>query len=103
MGPPSPDVISEHGKRPLRLSLVDGRQIEIEHAYLQGDSLRGDTSVGRKSDHRHRAVAVALTDIRSIEADEPDKGKTILLIAVVGAVFFGFFALDALAGGDYGL
>jgi hypothetical protein len=98
-------VVSSSKKPPdVRVTLQDGRKVEIYRAVVQGDSL-----VGVGPDSPSPRIAVALSDIHTLEVRTHEGGKTALLVTCItvgllaGAALF-LVALDSsggLVGGEW--
>ena len=111
---PATVVSSSEKPRDFRVTLQDGRKLEVCRAILDGDSLVGSAPdpqpktktwdvPGAPTPQPAQAVrvAVALSDIRAIEIRAFNGGKTVLLItgmvALVGVAYAAFEAAhDAL-------
>ena len=85
----------------VRVTRIDGSQLLLEHAVLQGDTLSGDTLSGvgpRGSELRH--VTIPLTDVRQIATRVPSAGRTLGLglgVAAGLAAAYGVFLAIFLA------
>jgi hypothetical protein len=98
---PERQLAEQPGNRTLRVGLKDGRQVEIEGAYVVGDSLIGTAPVRQSPGSRVRPLpreraAVALADIQDLQVSKHAVWKSIGLgvLFVVGAL-----AIAALAAG----
>jgi hypothetical protein len=85
-GATAPALVADHPGW-LRAELADGRQLDVRHPRVQGDSL-----LGFAYDNRNYQIplAVALADVRSVSTRRFSPGKTVLLVPVVA---FGFILL----------
>jgi hypothetical protein len=110
----APATVVSSNKKPLdvRVTLQDGRKLELYRAVVQGDSLVGiatdpkpKTSTwgvpGTPTPHPDEAVrvAVALSGIRAIELRATDGAKTALFITgVVVFVSLVYIAMSSYTG-----
>jgi len=69
---------------PIRVTLADGRQVELARPHAEGDSLRG---LGRKG----VPVAIALADVKRVERLKTDPG--VVVVAILAILTIGFVAL----------
>ena len=99
-------VLSTRQPANVRVTRIDGSQLLLEHAVLQGDTLSGDTLSGdtlsgvgpRGSELRH--VTIPLTDVRQIATRVPSAGRTLGLglgVAAGLAAAYGVFLAISLA------
>jgi hypothetical protein len=65
----------------LRVTLPDGQRVRLDNPRIERESLRSDN---------FRTVAVA--DLQSVESRSLQKGRTIVLVTVVGTVLAGIVA-----------
>lgn len=100
MDPASPEALLARKEPPrqVRLKLADGSIVEFRSPSVRGDSLHGKTSVtivhpqgrwldqGRWVETRTVDGAVALSDIRVVEIQKEDAGKTLLYVAATVGV-----------------
>jgi len=86
----------EHHERSLRLRLADGRTVHLAHAYVEGDSLRGEVAYADRAAVGSRRAAFALRDVRAMDARGFSAGKTsVLMLAIVA---FGGYILRVASG-----
>jgi len=78
---PSPEL-----RENVRVHLADGTMVNLEYASVAGDSLRGRATSAEFAHRADRQVAIALKDVRAIEARRSDSGKTMSLVLVLGFV-----------------
>jgi hypothetical protein len=84
------------------LTLNSGDQYQVRRPRVEGDSLVGMVSpdISLPSE---REIRIALSDIRSIEVERPDKNRTWITLIVVAlasiAVYFSIIAPARAAGG----
>ncbi len=72
---------------PIRVTLMDGRQIVVEDATVTADSLFGrPKGTPRPVLGEELGVRVSLNDVQKVEQTEPDEGSMMTLIATVTAV-----------------
>lgn len=80
---------SPKSSRSVRVTQRDGKRLALQSASVQGDSLRGLTLNGQ-------AMAIALTDVATVEAPRTKVGATV--VVVTGATILltaGIFAVVA--------
>ena len=104
----APAVVVNTAKVPphVRLTLKDGRQLEVYDAVIQGDSLVGkgpdkgmQTYVsGNREWLRPDRVAVALEDVRTLEVRGTSTGKTIALFSTIALLIAASFAIAVGSG-----
>jgi len=72
---------------PIRVTLMDGRQIVVEDATVTADSLFGrPKGTPRPVLGEELGVRVSLNDVQKVEQTEPDEGSMMTLIAIFAAV-----------------
>lgn len=72
---------------PIRVTLMDGRQIVVEDATVTADSLFGrPKGTPRPVLGEELGVRVSLNDVQKVEQTEPDEGSMMTLIAGFTAV-----------------
>ena len=87
---PDPPAPVQQFRRPVRVTLTDGRSFELRNAIVATDSLFGTTN-----DLASLRMRFALRDVRSLEENEKDARATLALIAVLALVagFTGIFGV----------
>ena len=98
---PKQFVIRDSTQR-IRVLRLNGAQVTMKRAHVQGDTLYGRPTRIDKS-ASDTLVAIPLTDVRAIELRQGDAGKTTglvlgILALVAGAVLVLFAAAYAAAG-----
>ena len=89
-GATAPAVVADHPGL-LRAVLTDGRQLDVRHPRVQGDSL-----LGFAYDDRNYQIplAVALADVWSVSARRFSLAKTVILIPVLAyGLFYTLYGL----------
>lgn len=81
--PVSPDQVVARNPDQVRVTLASGSRIVVTHPTIVGDSLIG-APAGSDSTPSAERLAVALSDVRSVEVQRVNAGKTALLIGGVG-------------------
>jgi hypothetical protein len=77
----------------VRVKMLDGSTLAMEHPTVDGDSLRGIVVIDGPLVHTRRNLVVALKDVHSIESRRFDMKSTLGLVAGIGLVALGFMAL----------
>jgi hypothetical protein len=75
----------------IRIHLADGRIARMDHARVDGDSLRGVRTTISGAYRAERPVAYALKDVRAIEGRRFDTGRTLGLVLLGGLLTLGVF------------
>ena len=94
--PVSPEQVVAQKPDQVRVTLASGSRILVVQPTIAGDSLIGVPPVGSDSALSAQRLAVALSDVRSVEVQRVNAGKTALLIGGVGVT-----ALVVIAAATY--
>lgn len=98
--PVSPDQVVAKQPDQVRVTLESGSRIVIARPAIIGDSLIG-TPPGADTKRIAQRLAVPLSDIRSVEVQRVNAGKTALLIAGVGVTALAVIAAADCCGPDF--
>jgi len=79
----------------VRVMLTDGRTFMLEHAVVDGDSLRGGFIPEIPTDTSRPQVTFSLKDVHSIEAHEANTLGTVALVALGCAIVLGILTAEA--------
>ena len=82
--PVSPDQVVARNPDQVRVTLASGSRIIVTQPTIVGDSLICAAAGSDSTQKRARRQAVALSDVRSVEVQRVNAGKTALLIGGVG-------------------
>ena len=107
---PIPEAVEKHPKADIRITLQDGKQIELGHVRLVPDSLIGLNLVGSSESgvpepwDKPDTVAVALADISRMELQKGSGAATGIIAGVVLlAVIVGVVVSQAIENSDMGM
>lgn len=86
---PVPVLSAEKRPERVRLTLGDGRRIELQNPSVTGDSVRGVNPAGDTANPTTRWVALPLADVRRLEVRQANTTGTMLLMApvIVGVTY----------------
>jgi hypothetical protein len=77
-GGPVPQAAAAQQGRRVRLSLTDGKEVELTHMRVEGDSILGVASAPP------RRYAVATADVQAIAVPEGDPMRGVSMLAAIG-------------------
>jgi hypothetical protein len=81
---PPAKVLTQKSYGVVRLTLSEGNQVQVFEPWVADDSLRGYTG-GPPAERHSRLTSIALSDVRELEIRSVDTGRTVLLVAGIGA------------------
>jgi hypothetical protein len=87
-------VIADERPVELRLTLHDGRRLEVRGLRIVGDTLTGVTSDGREQ------VSVALSAVRAVEVARLDGVKTAVATVGIGIGIAAILAIFVMVSGE---
>ncbi len=86
---PPAQVLTQKSYDVVILTLSDGSQVRVFEPKVADDSLEGYTG-GASTERQSKPIRVALSDIRELEIWRVDTGRTVLLVAGIGATVLLF-------------
>ena len=98
---PPAQVLTEKSYDKARVTGNDGRRFEVYQPRVVSDTLVGFTSPPSEK-KQAQAIAIPVSDIRYVEVQKVDAGKTVLLVAGIGLTVLLIAAAVSLSNWEWG-
>ncbi|MDH4130735.1 MAG: hypothetical protein OEW17_02195 [Gemmatimonadota bacterium] len=87
---PPAEVLTEKSPEQVRVTRVDGKQLEVFSPKIVNDTLVGYRSMsGDPAKQEDQVVRIAVADIKSMEVRQANTGGVVVLVAVAGLLLVG--------------